>query len=95
MQRLALCLALLLICGAVSAEQIKPAVKAAIKTPTTSGAAKKVAKKPAAPKGPPAKMLFGAVSAASAPRRTRHRLLRQRLPLPAASRFRSTVRTGR
>jgi penicillin-insensitive murein DD-endopeptidase len=63
MQRLALCLALLLICGAVSAEQIKPAVKAAIKTPTTTGAAKKVAKKPAAPKGPPAKMLFGAVSA--------------------------------
>ena len=63
MQRLSLCLALLLICGAVSAEQIKPAVKAAIKTPTTSGAAKKVAKKPAAPKGPPAKMLFGAVSA--------------------------------
>jgi penicillin-insensitive murein endopeptidase len=53
----------LLICGPVSAEQIKPAVKAAIKTPTTSGAAKKVAKKPAAPKGPPAKMLFGAVSA--------------------------------
>jgi hypothetical protein len=30
MQRLALGLALLLICGAVSAEQIKPATKAAI-----------------------------------------------------------------
>ena len=60
MQRLALGLVLLLICGAVSAEQIKPATKAAIKTPTA--AAKKVAKKPAAPKGPPAKMLFGAVT---------------------------------
>ena len=60
MQRLALGLVLLLICGAVSAEQIKPATKAAIKTPTAS--AKKVAKKPAAPKGPPAKMLFGAVT---------------------------------
>ena len=62
MQRLALGLVLLLICGAVSAEQIKPATKAAIKTPTSTGAAKKVAKKPAAPKGPPAKMLFGAVA---------------------------------
>lgn len=61
MQRLALGLALLLICGAVSAEQIKPATKAAIKTPTASGTAKKVAKKPAKPKGPPAKMLFGGV----------------------------------
>ena len=60
MQRLALGLVLLLMCGAVSAEQIKPATKAAIKTPTAS--AKKVAKKPAAPKGPPAKMLFGAVT---------------------------------
>jgi penicillin-insensitive murein endopeptidase len=62
MQRLALGLALLLICGAVSAEQIKPATKAAIKTPAASGAAKKVAKKPAKPKGPPAKMLFGGVT---------------------------------
>jgi penicillin-insensitive murein endopeptidase len=62
MQRLALGLALLLICGAVSAEQIKPATKAAIKTPTASGTAKKVAKKPAKPKGPPAKMLFGGVT---------------------------------
>lgn len=48
MRRLALGLALLLICGAVSAEPIKPAVKGATKP---------------APKGPPAKMLFGAVSA--------------------------------
>ena len=66
MQRLALGLVLLLICGAVSAEQIKPATKAAIKTPTP--AAKKVAKKPAAPKGPPAKMLFGAVTALIVPK---------------------------
>jgi penicillin-insensitive murein endopeptidase len=62
MQRLALCLALLLICGAVSAEQIKPPVRSATKAPA-SGAAKKTAAKPAAKKGPPAKMLFGAVAA--------------------------------
>src|SRR4249919_803949 len=62
MQRLALCLALLLICGAVSAEQIKPPVKAATKAPA-AGATKKTAAKPAAKKGPPAKMLFGAVTA--------------------------------
>ena len=61
MQRLALGLVLLLICSAVSAEQIKPATKAASRRRPT-GAAKKVAKKPAAPKGPPAKMLFGAVT---------------------------------
>ena len=81
MQRLALGLVLLLICGAVSAEQIKPTTKAAIKAPTSTGAAKKVAKKPAAPKGPPAKMLFGAVVDAGATCRARHRLLRQGLPL--------------
>ena len=63
MQRLALGLSLLLICGAVSAEQIKPAVKAKTKpAPAATGAAKKTAAKPAA-KGPPAKMLFGAVTA--------------------------------
>jgi penicillin-insensitive murein DD-endopeptidase len=64
MRRLALGLILLLICGAVSAEQIKPAVKTATKPATTSptGTAKKSAAKPA-PKGPPAKMLFGGVSA--------------------------------
>src|SRR5262249_20506097 len=62
MRRLALGLILLLICGAVSAEQIKPAVKAATKPATTSPTAKKSATKPA-PKGPPAKMLFGGVSA--------------------------------
>src|SRR5262245_356649 len=61
MQRLALCLALLLICGAVSAEQVKPAIKSATKAP--AAALKKTAAKPAKPKGPPAKMLFGAVSA--------------------------------
>ncbi len=61
MQRLALCLALLLICGAVSAEQIKPATKAATAAPASP--AKKTAKKAPAPKGPPAKMLFGAVDA--------------------------------
>jgi penicillin-insensitive murein endopeptidase len=55
-------LVLLLICGAVSAEQIKPASKAAIKTPAATSTAKKVAKKPAKPKGPPAKLLFGAVT---------------------------------
>ena len=60
MQRLALCLALLLIGGAVSAEHIKPAIKAATKPPA---AAKKTTAKPAKPKGPPAKMLFGAVTA--------------------------------
>src|SRR6478609_9603913 len=62
MQRLALCLALLLICGAVSAEQIKPPVKSATKAPAAA-ATKKTAAKPAPKKGPPAKMLFGAVSA--------------------------------
>ena len=62
MQRLALCLALVLICGAVSAEQIKPPVKAATKAPA-AGATKKTAAKPAAKKGPPAKMLFGSVTA--------------------------------
>ena len=61
MQRLALSLALLLTCGAVSAEQIKPAVKAAAKP--AAGATKKTAAKPAPKKGPPAKMLFGAVTA--------------------------------
>src|SRR5262249_30799305 len=61
MQRLALSLALLLTCGAVSAEQIKPAVKAAAKP--AAGATKKMAAKPAPKKGPPAKMLFGAVTA--------------------------------
>ncbi|HSB58518.1 MAG TPA: penicillin-insensitive murein endopeptidase, partial [Methyloceanibacter sp.] len=61
MRRLALCLALLLICGAVSAEQIKPPVKAATRAPAAT--AKKTAAKPAPKKGPPAKMLFGAVSA--------------------------------
>src|SRR5262245_14512014 len=61
MQRLALSLALLLTCGAVSAEQIKPAVKAAAKP--AAGATKKMAAKPATKKGPPAKMLFGAVTA--------------------------------
>jgi penicillin-insensitive murein DD-endopeptidase len=64
MQRLALGLALMLLCGAVSAEQIKPAkVTAAPPTKTvpanTAAAAKTApAKKPPAP---PAKMLFGAV----------------------------------
>ena len=63
MRKLALGLALLLICGAVSAEQVKPAVKG-VTTPaaTPSDTAKKAAQKPA-PKGPPAKMLFGAVTA--------------------------------
>jgi penicillin-insensitive murein DD-endopeptidase len=60
MQRLALCLALLLICGAVSAEQIRPPTKAS--TTAHGSPAKKTVKK-AAPKGPPAKMLFGAVTA--------------------------------
>ena len=63
MRRLALGLALLLICGAVSAEPIKPGVKGATKPAATpSDAAKKAAQKPAL-KGPPAKMLFGAVTA--------------------------------
>src|SRR6516165_10624806 len=62
MQRLALGLALLLICGAVSAEQMKPAVKAATKPPAApSGIPKQAAKKPVS--SPPAKMLFGGVTA--------------------------------
>jgi penicillin-insensitive murein endopeptidase len=64
MRRLTLGLVLLLICGAVSAEQIRPARKSATKPATAhaAGAAKKSAGKPT-PKGPPAKMLFGAVTA--------------------------------
>jgi len=49
MQRLALCLALLLICGAVSAEQIKPPVKSATKAPA-AGAKAAPAAKPAGDK---------------------------------------------
>jgi len=64
MRRLTLGLVPLLICGAVSAKQIKPAIKSATKPATAHavGAAEKSAGK-AAPKGPPAKMLFGAVTA--------------------------------
>lgn len=74
MQRLALSLGLLLICGAVSAEQITPA-KAPATAPTASpgsaktvpanraGAAKTAAAVKPAAKMPPAKELFGAVAA--------------------------------
>jgi len=67
MRSLALGLALLLIGGAVSAEQFKPA-KSSARPPAASQAAKKTATKKAtakksAPKGPPAKMLFGVVAA--------------------------------
>jgi penicillin-insensitive murein DD-endopeptidase len=56
-----------LIGGAVSAEQFKPA-KSSAKPPAASAqaakkASKKTSSKKTAPKGPPAKMLFGAVSA--------------------------------
>jgi penicillin-insensitive murein DD-endopeptidase len=67
MQRLALALALLLFCGAVSAEQIKPTNAPAAAAP--ADAAKTVPANPAgaaktpAPKAPPAKELFGAVTA--------------------------------
>ncbi|MGB6909117.1 MAG: penicillin-insensitive murein endopeptidase [Methyloceanibacter sp.] len=63
MRRLALGLALLLIAGAVSAEQFK-ATKSPAKPPAASAnPAKKTATKKAAPKGPPAKMLFGVITA--------------------------------
>ena len=58
----------MLIGGAVSAEQFKPA-KSSAKPPAASAQAakkastKKTSTKKTAPKGPPAKMLFGAVSA--------------------------------
>ena len=61
MQRLVVGLALFLICGAVSAEQIKPATKAAIKTPTARRG-QEGSQRSRRPKGPPAKMLFGAVT---------------------------------
>jgi penicillin-insensitive murein endopeptidase len=85
MQRLALSLSLLLFCGAVSAEQAKPAKapatapaasadaakKAAAATPeatkavpaNAAGAAQSAPVKKPAPKAPPAKELFGAVTA--------------------------------
>ncbi|MGA8688571.1 MAG: hypothetical protein WB662_01350, partial [Methyloceanibacter sp.] len=72
MQRLALSLGLLLICGAVSAEQITQAPATAptaspgsAKTvpANTAGAAKTAAAVKPAAKMPPAKELFGAVAA--------------------------------
>lgn len=60
MRRLALSLALILVCGAVSAEQIGPGKSAAAPKPAAApSAAKKAPVKKAAPKGPPAKELFG------------------------------------
>jgi penicillin-insensitive murein endopeptidase len=67
MRRLAIGLAIVLIGGAVSAEQFKP-VKSSARPPAASAQAakktstKKTSAKKTAPKGPPAKMLFGAVS---------------------------------
>ena len=62
MQRLALGLGLLLFCGAVAAEQVKP-VKAPAATPAaTADAAKKAPAKKPVKKGPPAKELFGSVT---------------------------------
>jgi penicillin-insensitive murein DD-endopeptidase len=63
MRRLVLGLALLLIGGAVSAEQFKPTKSAARPAAAAPQAAKKTSTKKPASKGPPAKMLFGAVSA--------------------------------
>lgn len=65
MRRLALGLVLLLFCGAVQAEQFKPIKTTPARTTTATApksSGKKAAAKPA-PKGPPAKMLFGAVDA--------------------------------
>ena len=62
MRRLALGLALLLIGGVVSAEQFT-ATKSKKPRATSTNSAKKTATKKRAPKGPPAKMLFGTVSA--------------------------------
>jgi penicillin-insensitive murein endopeptidase len=62
MRRLALCLALLVVCGAVSAEPIwswRSHFSGAATIPKPRPPAKK---KVATPKGPPAKMLFGAVN---------------------------------
>jgi len=63
MQRLALGLSLLLFCGAVSAEQVKPPKAPATTPAAPADAAKKAAVKAPVPKKPPAKELFGAVSA--------------------------------
>ena len=65
MRRLVLCLMLVLFCGAVAAEQIKPpkaGAKPAVAKANTAktGTAKKTASKK--PKGPPAKEFFGAMT---------------------------------
>ncbi len=62
MQRLVLGLSLLLFCGAVSAEQIKPA-KAPAMAPAAPADAAKAAVKAPVQKMPSAKVLFGAVTA--------------------------------
>jgi penicillin-insensitive murein endopeptidase len=63
MRRLAIGLALVVIGGAVSAEQFKPTKSSARPPAASAQAAKKTSTKKATSKGPPAKMLFGAVSA--------------------------------
>jgi penicillin-insensitive murein DD-endopeptidase len=63
MRRLAIGLALVLIGGAVSAEQFKPAKSSARPSAASAQAGKKTSTKKTASKGPPAKMLFGGVAA--------------------------------
>ena len=62
MRRLVLCLMLVLFCGGVAAEQIKPP-KAGVKSPVAKAdTAKKTPAKASKPKGPPAKEFFGAMT---------------------------------
>ena len=106
MQRLALGLGLLLFCGAVAAEQVKPVKAPAATQAATADAAKKApadaatakadaAKKTAKkPKGPPAKEFFGTVTT-PAPLAARPSAPMRRAAFPAASRSPSTAPTGR